>query len=1120
MAFDVDIVWRSIGYLPHWREFFSKKNNNLDLTLAIASTIIQIPMIKDSDVYPWLTIFQLARFYRVILVIPRMRPLLLRVFGNMTGIANMVLFLLLTNYIAALLAVQLLRGDLPEDTDMNYGQISLSFLGMYQIFSSENWTDILYDAAASEVPYQQAIIVAIFLCGWFLFANFILLQMFIAVIRENFEVAEEQKRQEQDEAYKRRIQPRVAREEWMERWNPYRFFNSKTDEGALGRGGTISRTKSMLQRVRRSTTHARKASYTSEEDTQAGIIATLKKFFDPAPTTQDVPLVPVRPRQRRPTYPGGEETLELERHLEILSATNPDQIPDDIKFQREQQARKAAFIKAHPTFDKPFWIISQQNPIRRFFQTLVIPSNGERVFGQPTSSVRQAFFQLVIMIVVIGGWIDVLVVALGLKGVDQQPGHNVNQANAIFFVVYNLMGAVVILTLFVSIIIGNFSTRSGMALLTNEQRQWIDLQKLIKRQRPSKRPRTRPQGVFREWCYDRAVRKHGFWSRFMTVFYVFHILVLMSQTFSNSLFTDFLRNSVFLFVTLVYAMDIIIRFSGLGWRSFKANGWNLFDIVVVTGNFATGIPIVFGSTGFAIEQLQKLFLVSIAFKLVQKSDNLNQLFKTSVASLPAIFNLFIFWLTLFVFFAIVFVEVFALTRWDTAENHNQNYSSFGNALLMLAFMSTGEGWNQYMHDYTVEYPRCQNSSSDEPDSDCGSTAWAFFLFIAWNILSMYIFVNMFTGVVVENFSYVFQLSGEMSITREEMRSFKKVWGEFDPDRTGYIPRSKLVAFFSVSKNSAKVPRHRGYSPAHQKLKGVFEVRLYPEELTPRGLVQATKMNHPLIYRSTITGEEIPVPLNMRRLNAILNGVDYAQVKARRQTYNRLLHEARIVAEEPRGISFTNMLLLLAHYKLVNDDEALTVIEGHRRKITTKHVTELMNLDRVRSTLKMVYHRRNYLQIREQLEAERRVRSGVPAIIVEDLPSSPPASTRDIAGSNLNSPRSSIESRWSKDDATDHVWHANAQATSTPAAGAGHERHPSNASMLSADITTSPIAPPRFSQVRSSQDLSSPDRLSRARFSQDLSVSVSRRPSIWGDIIQAAGETRHDELGEVSPTPKE
>lgn len=52
-------------------------------------------------------------------------------------------------------------------------------------------------------------------------------------------------------------------------------------------------------------------------------------------------------------------------------------------------------------------------------------------------------------IVSLEGWIDVMVVALGLRGKDEQPGHNVAQVNSIFFMVYNLMGAVVILTLFV-----------------------------------------------------------------------------------------------------------------------------------------------------------------------------------------------------------------------------------------------------------------------------------------------------------------------------------------------------------------------------------------------------------------------------------------------------------------------------------------------------------------------------------------------------------------------------------------------------------------------------------------------------------------------------------------------
>lgn len=78
LMFDIEIVIRVLAYLPDWRKFFYKGQNVLDLVLAIGSSIIQIPAIHKSSVYPWLTIFQLMRFYRVILEIPRMKPLLVR----------------------------------------------------------------------------------------------------------------------------------------------------------------------------------------------------------------------------------------------------------------------------------------------------------------------------------------------------------------------------------------------------------------------------------------------------------------------------------------------------------------------------------------------------------------------------------------------------------------------------------------------------------------------------------------------------------------------------------------------------------------------------------------------------------------------------------------------------------------------------------------------------------------------------------------------------------------------------------------------------------------------------------------------------------------------------------
>jgi hypothetical protein len=76
LAFDAEMALRVLASLPEWRGFFEHGTNWIDGVLAIGCTVIQIPGIIDSDVYPWFTIFQLARFYRVILVVPRMKPLL------------------------------------------------------------------------------------------------------------------------------------------------------------------------------------------------------------------------------------------------------------------------------------------------------------------------------------------------------------------------------------------------------------------------------------------------------------------------------------------------------------------------------------------------------------------------------------------------------------------------------------------------------------------------------------------------------------------------------------------------------------------------------------------------------------------------------------------------------------------------------------------------------------------------------------------------------------------------------------------------------------------------------------------------------------------------------------
>ena len=97
-------------------------------------------------------------------------------------------------------------------------------------------------------------------------------------------------------------------------------------------------------------------------------------------------------------------------------------------------------------------------------------------------------------------------------------------------------------------------------------------------------------------------------------------------------------DSWFLAITLIYVIDIVVRWFGLGFRSFKANGWNIFDVIVAVGALTTTVIDRSGSQSFLIAQLQKLFLVSIAFKLVQRTNSLNQLFKTAMCVLISILS--------------------------------------------------------------------------------------------------------------------------------------------------------------------------------------------------------------------------------------------------------------------------------------------------------------------------------------------------------------------------------------------------------------------------------------------------------------------------------------------------
>lgn len=123
-------------------------------------------------------------------------------------------------------------------------------------------------------------------------------------------------------------------------------------------------------------------------------------------------------------------------------------------------------------------------------------------------------------------------------------------------------------------------------------------------------------------------------------------------------------------------------------------------------------------------------------------------------------------------------------------------------------------------------------------------------------------------------------------------------------------------------------------------------------------------------------------VDLHKLRQELSTADFAKIRARRRQYVRLWTEARMSEEPGRGISFTQMLLMLAHYKLINDEDALRVDELLVRRAKLERVHDLVSLDRVRGLIRTIYWRRRFMA---HLEAKRQNdrQSLIPAIVVDE-----------------------------------------------------------------------------------------------------------------------------------------
>lgn len=544
------------------------------------------------------------------------------------------------------------------------------------------------------------------------------------------------------------------------------------------------------------------------------------------------------------------------------------------------------------------------------------------------SNSMQSLFEIISL----EGWTDLLNNVMSINGENGQPSPFSSPFNGIFVVIFNFCSIVFILNFFVSIVISNYAKKTGTAFLSDVQNSWYEVKKVLIKVKPSKRQNTENMNHIKKTIYAFLMKKNGICDKLLSLLFLIHFLLLVTDFYPFSGIGDIVRHGFFVLTTFGLLLHMILLLYVLGVRMFIANRWNIFRLIVLFIAFTFNCILFAVGTQNAYLNVDKAVLVCVLLFVIPRVDTLNQLLKFGSSGVTPLFWLIYTWLVLFIVFAIALNQLFGVTRLGANTNGNLNARTVTKAFIMLFRSSFGEGWNYTMTDFTIQEPYCFNGGAG--NSDCGNKSIAMLLFISWNIISMYIFLNILLSVVINNFSYVYHAKGQHKLlTREELRKFKQKWNDLDPQGSGWIELDSLPKFLN-------------------SLDGVLSFRTYPKEFCIKELTQLWVEGAP--YKET---------LDFNKLEEYFSLIDFQSIKERKTRYNKMCveieetAEQRIIDNTPfLMINFKTVLLAIGFFSRFENSDCLNIADRIKYNYNSRRIQRVIRIQKNIAAAKTVYTR--------------------------------------------------------------------------------------------------------------------------------------------------------------------
>ncbi|KAF8358128.1 nca-2 [Pristionchus pacificus] len=391
--------------------------------------------------------------------------------------------------------------------------------------------------------------------------------------------------------------------------------------------------------------------------------------------------------------------------------------------------------------------------------------------------------------------------------------------------VYVFMGCMIGLTLFVGVVIANYTENRGTALLTVDQRRWHDLKARLKMAQPLHvPPKPSESAKIRSRLYELTLSK-AFKQSF------FFLVMINSTTLfipwaleeekerARALFGLTVLSAV---CCVLFTIEILLKavaFTPNGfWQSRRNRGdclITLLGLAWILLHFVLKVPVDF-TTNFKSREWRRFtytfgYLVVILrfFTIAGRKSTLKMLMLTVLMSMVRSLFIIAAMFLLVLFYANTGVILFGMVKYGQAVSKHVNFRNGRQALVVLFRSVTGEDWNDIMHDCMRSPPFCfWTEGVNYWQTDCGNYFGAIVYFCSFYLIITYIVLNLLVAIIMENFSLFYSSEEDALLSYADIRNFQQVWNIVDREQKRSIPIRRVKFLLRLLKGRLEVDPHK------------------------------------------------------------------------------------------------------------------------------------------------------------------------------------------------------------------------------------------------------------------------------------------------------------------------